>query len=212
MLGAALIREADSLGLGYSDGSVRDLTVLRHLRLHGTFRPPLHTRVGRWRPPAAGWYKVNVDGSFDGSPGMIFGGAIFRNSRGFFVAAFSRPVGWGLPLEAELAAALWAVRFAFNRGWLRLWLETNSEMVVRFLNAPHTVIPWRLRSLWREFLIMRASMELTVTHIFQEANQAADLLAKHHHSQEWIGVWPEFIDHFLYSDLHSDYFRLVRTS
>lgn len=208
----ACVREAGSLNLGFSDGSSRDLMIIRRLRMHGSFKPPLTAMIIRWRPPDPGWYKVNVDGSVDTSPGELFGGALFRNSRGFFVAAFTRKVGWGFALEAELAMALLVVLFAHAKGWLRLWLESDSEMVARFLQAPSSVVPWRLHALWQRYLIIRESMELRVTHIYREGNQVADALAKLRFSHVWAGVWPDCIDAYLYSDLHNDYFRVIRTS
>ncbi|KAL8488051.1 hypothetical protein ACS0TY_024362 [Phlomoides rotata] len=91
------IRETDQLALGLFSGSVRELLILGRLGFSGRPSPPTSTIVIRWRPPQAGWYKVNVDGSVPISPGPLFAGAIFRNSRGFFVAALSKPMGWGYP-------------------------------------------------------------------------------------------------------------------
>ncbi|KAL8464666.1 hypothetical protein ACS0TY_034243 [Phlomoides rotata] len=83
--------------------------------------PPSSMMVIRWTPPEAGWYKVNVDGSAPSSPGPLFAGAIFRNTRGFFIAAFTKTMGWGYPLEAELASIIHAILFAINHGWHSLW-------------------------------------------------------------------------------------------
>ncbi|KAL8555817.1 hypothetical protein ACS0TY_003577 [Phlomoides rotata] len=111
------IREADHYVRGHMADSVRELLILDHLNIRG--RSPLvqTTTVIHWKPMLAGWTKVNVDGSAHFSPGSLFAGAIFRNSRGFFIIAFAIEVGWGYPLEAELASILHAVLFAFDRGW-----------------------------------------------------------------------------------------------
>ncbi|KAL8492492.1 hypothetical protein ACS0TY_023897 [Phlomoides rotata] len=97
--------------LGHTSGSVRELLIFGRLGLSARPSPPTSTTVIRWKPPQTGWYKVNVDGSAPSSPGPLFAGAIFRNSRGFFVAAFTKTVGWGYPLEAELASILHAILF-----------------------------------------------------------------------------------------------------
>ncbi|KAL8457081.1 hypothetical protein ACS0TY_035066 [Phlomoides rotata] len=76
------------------DGSIRELLILGRLGLTGRPPPPKTVTVIRWKPPQSGWYKVNVDGSAPYSPGHIFAGAIFRYSRGFFIAAFAKAVGW----------------------------------------------------------------------------------------------------------------------
>ncbi|KAL8473828.1 hypothetical protein ACS0TY_029936 [Phlomoides rotata] len=72
--------------------------------------------VIRWRPPQAGWYKVNFDVSATSSPGHLYSESVFRNARGFFVAAVANNAVWGYPFEAELAAILHAILFAFEKG------------------------------------------------------------------------------------------------
>lgn len=49
-----------------------------------------------------------------------------------------------------------------------------------------------------------STMEITITHIFWEDNQAPDV-AKQGESNVWIGHWPPFIDNFLYTSLNTDY-------
>ncbi|KAL8555819.1 hypothetical protein ACS0TY_003579 [Phlomoides rotata] len=93
----ASIKETDQLALGHLSGSVRELLILGRLGLSGRPSPPNSTTVIRWKPPQAG-NKVNVDGSATSSPGPLFVGAIFRNSCGFFVAAFTKTVGLGVSL------------------------------------------------------------------------------------------------------------------
>ncbi|KAL8456695.1 hypothetical protein ACS0TY_034802 [Phlomoides rotata] len=89
----ASIKETGRIALGHFSGSVRELLILGRLGLSGRPSPPTSTTIIRWRPPQAGWYKVNVDGSAPISPRPLFAGAIFRNSLGFFVAAFAKSVG-----------------------------------------------------------------------------------------------------------------------
>ncbi|KAL8520046.1 hypothetical protein ACS0TY_010832 [Phlomoides rotata] len=76
------------------------------------------------------WTKVNVDGSAPSSLGPLFTGAIFHNSRGFFIAAFTKAVGWGYPLEAELASILHAILFTFDRGWHSLWVDSENIFAI----------------------------------------------------------------------------------
>ncbi|KAL8470346.1 hypothetical protein ACS0TY_032991 [Phlomoides rotata] len=98
------------------DGSNRELVILGRLGLSGHPPPPKTTMVIRWRPPQAGWYKVNVDGNAPSSPSYLYSGVVFRNSRDFFIAAVAKNAGWGYPFEAELAAILHALLFAFEQG------------------------------------------------------------------------------------------------
>ncbi|KAL8535287.1 hypothetical protein ACS0TY_011057 [Phlomoides rotata] len=56
-----------------------------------------------------------MDRSAPSSPGSLFACAIFRNSMGFFIAAFTKEIGWGYPLEAELASIQHDILYAFDR-------------------------------------------------------------------------------------------------
>ncbi|KAL8506943.1 hypothetical protein ACS0TY_017723 [Phlomoides rotata] len=144
----ASIKETDQLALGHISGSVRELLILGRLGLSGRPPPPSSTIVIRWKPPQAGWYKVNLNGSAPSSPSPLFAGAIFRNSRGFFVTAFTKSVGWGYPLEAELASIIHAMLFAYDRGWHSLWVESDSILAIHTLQTRIQVVPWRLQGLW----------------------------------------------------------------
>ncbi|KAL8479359.1 hypothetical protein ACS0TY_026286 [Phlomoides rotata] len=56
------------------DDSVSELLIARSLGVPS--RPP-RRRVPisvRWRPPQAGWYKVNVDGSVSSTPSCMYAG------------------------------------------------------------------------------------------------------------------------------------------
>ncbi|KAL8481095.1 hypothetical protein ACS0TY_027580 [Phlomoides rotata] len=63
-------------------------------------------------------------------------------SRGFFVAVFSKPVGWGLLVEAEIDVGLLAIRYAYHHGWTNLWLESDSILAVRALQNFQPSVSW----------------------------------------------------------------------
>lgn len=90
-----------------------------------------------------------------------------------------------------------------------LWIETDSLLVVTHFKKTKISIPWRLRALWNEVNILMSSMEIRITHIFRQGNQANDMLAKQRESNVWIGHWPTFIDKFWYSDLISIIFVYI---
>ncbi|KAL8464672.1 hypothetical protein ACS0TY_034249 [Phlomoides rotata] len=133
--------------LGHMDGSIRELIILGRLGLTGHPPPPKTVTVIHWKPPQSGWYKVNVDGSAPYSPGHIFVGVIFRYSRGFFITAFAKAVGWGYPFEAELAVILHAIIFAFEHGWFSLWVESDSTLAIQTLQGSISIILWQLQGL-----------------------------------------------------------------
>ncbi|KAL8555579.1 hypothetical protein ACS0TY_003398 [Phlomoides rotata] len=205
------IRETDHLAFGHFSATVRELMILSRLGLSGRPSPPTSTIAIRWKPPQPGWTKVNVDGSAPISPGPIFAGAVFRNSRGFFMAAFSKPVGRGYPLDAELASILHAILFAFECGWISLWVESDSTLAINTLLRSIQTVPWKLQGLWEKVQLALPHMRVTFSHILREGNQAADTIAKTHSDEVWFGNGPQSLDHILYRDMNSDYFRCVNS-
>ncbi|KAL8492486.1 hypothetical protein ACS0TY_023891 [Phlomoides rotata] len=74
-------------------------------------------------------------------------GAVFHNSRGFFIVAFTKELGWGYPLEAELASIIHAILFSFDRGWHSLWVEYDSILDIQTLQRTIQLVPWQLQGL-----------------------------------------------------------------
>ncbi|KAL8523724.1 hypothetical protein ACS0TY_013625 [Phlomoides rotata] len=129
------IYQTDHLQIGCTEQDTREWTIMCRLRIAGRTRPPVSVVLVRRKPPDLEWYKVNIDGSSLLSPGQIFAGGIFRNNRGFFVAVFTKSIGWGFPLEAELAVGLLAIQYDHRHGWKHLWIKSNSILVVRALHS-----------------------------------------------------------------------------
>ncbi|KAL8502786.1 hypothetical protein ACS0TY_021777 [Phlomoides rotata] len=177
------------------DGSVQELMIMRSLGVAGRPRQPRAPIPVHWFPPQAGWYTANVDGSASLAPGCLYVGVVFRNSRGFFAGAFCTPVGRGYPLEAELAAILHSILFAYAQGWSYLRVESDSSLAIDTILKKIHLIPWRLYGLWCKAMEANGAadtltklhreevapdMTIMYSHIFREAKQAADNLAKLH--------------------------------
>lgn len=115
---------------GHMYNFVDDLNCLHAFRVKGRpkFRKDPVSIFRRCPPP--GWTKCNVDDNAHGCPGQIRGSAVHRNSREFFMGAFTASFGWSFAYEAELSAALTA---AYDKDWNRLWLETYSTYVLHIL-------------------------------------------------------------------------------
>ncbi|KAL3533489.1 hypothetical protein ACH5RR_007010 [Cinchona calisaya] len=56
-----------------------------------------------WSPPPPGWFKLNLDGSSLGSPGLLGAGGLIHNHFGEWVVGYA----WKLGLANSLAAELW---------------------------------------------------------------------------------------------------------
>lgn len=109
---------------------INDLTICHCLRVPGV----------RWKPPSLSCYKLNVDGSVEGS--QIYASCVVRNSLGFLDAAFSITLGRGIALDAEVLAGMHGMVFPHARGWNNLWVESDNNLAVKILTSSGKNIPW----------------------------------------------------------------------
>ncbi|KAK3192975.1 hypothetical protein Dsin_024285 [Dipteronia sinensis] len=113
------VHEADSLQSGTMKNSVDELQTLHRLYVSG--RPSKAPRIleVNWRPSSPGCLKVSTDGAAFGSPDLAGYAGVFRTCRGFVKGCFAIPLGVCFAFEAELAAAVHTIDYAWNFGWRR---------------------------------------------------------------------------------------------
>ncbi|XP_057770864.1 uncharacterized protein LOC130990654 [Salvia miltiorrhiza] len=97
----------------------------------------------------------------------------------------------GFTFEAELLAVIHAISIAHNRGWFSLWVEADSEYVVRLLQARSMDVPWRFIGLWKQTIVKLSDFNMQVSHIYREGNRAADIMANQDRNEGW---WPFAIE------------------
>ncbi|KAL8535243.1 hypothetical protein ACS0TY_011027 [Phlomoides rotata] len=202
----AAIGDADRLIRGSMDRSVRELMITKSLGVVGWPKQRMDPIPVHWRPPQVGWYKANVDGSVFSAPGCMYVGVLFRNSRGFFVGAFCTRTRRGYLVEAELAAILHSILYAHSQGWHFLWVESDSILAVDTLLGKIPLVPWRLHILWCKVMVAASDMMIMYSHVYREANQAVDSLAKLQREAIWQHVCPDFLLPYLYRDVNTEYF------
>ena len=190
------VSDANRLEIGCMHNCVDDLLILRRFDLLGRPARAPNIKSVIWSPPAPGWIKVNTDGAASCSPGVGGCGGVFRNCRAFVKGCFVSPLGQVFAFEAELIAASMAINFAWQNGWHRLWLESDSSYVVQLLSSRFEQVPWRIRQAWLRCIYQISNMEFQVSHIFREGNQVADALSKHALGLEvdsWWSNTPSFL-------------------
>ncbi|KAK2642911.1 hypothetical protein Ddye_024674 [Dipteronia dyeriana] len=79
------------------------------------------------------------------SPGVGDYGGIFSNCRDFVKGCFAVPLDHAFAFEAELLAASMTINFAWQNGWHRIWLESDSSYVVQLLFSCSEQVPWRFQ-------------------------------------------------------------------
>jgi ribonuclease HI len=86
----------------------------------------------------APWTKVNTDGSAIGQDTAC--GAIFRDSSGAYKGGFSNKLEFSSVLHVELMAIILAIETAFSKGWMHLWMESDSQVAIR-ASKDHSIVP-----------------------------------------------------------------------
>ncbi|KAE8725177.1 hypothetical protein F3Y22_tig00009009pilonHSYRG00196 [Hibiscus syriacus] len=133
-----------------------------------------------WYSPPPDFYKFNVDGAVrsDGLQGGI--GGLLRDSNGSTVIYFSKPVGPGPPLFAELKAIKEGIDLFLHSDWAskgRLILESDCKTAVDWIFRP-TEAPSFFSSLVREIGDVISGRDIMVRLIPRACNWEADKLAK----------------------------------
>jgi ribonuclease HI len=172
-----------------SSNSIRDFNFLKAFQV--SIHPPRPSilREVIWCPPMFNWLKCNIDGASCGNPGNAACGGVFRNHAADFVYGFAEPLGVMNAFVAEMCGAMRAVEIAFQNNWHRLWIESDSLLVVSAFNHPDKQVAWSISNRWRNTIYKVKQMNVIVTHIFREGNQVADIFANHGLSIDSIAFW-----------------------
>ncbi|GKV23781.1 hypothetical protein SLEP1_g33477 [Rubroshorea leprosula] len=142
-----------------------------------TFQPKTIVSVG-WSPPSPGFAKLNTDGSALTNPGIAGAGGLLRDHLGRWMVGFSRSIGW----TTSIAAELWAIRdgleIAAGKGISKTIVETDSKVAVLLIESIDTTLH-SLGTLISDCRwLLRLFTDARISHIYREANAAADFLAK----------------------------------
>ena len=130
-----------------------------------------------WQKPPLGWAKLNTDGSALGNPGRAGGGGVIRDHLGHWIKGYSRAMGTTNSFTAELWALRDGLIIAKDLGLCNLIVELDASSVVQLLSSdkPNLLMEPLLsdcRSLYRTIPNKR------IQHVYREANQCADALAR----------------------------------
>ncbi|XP_004304923.1 PREDICTED: putative ribonuclease H protein At1g65750-like [Fragaria vesca subsp. vesca] len=156
-----------------------------------------------WQPPFFPWIKVNTDGLAKGNPSPAACGGVFRDASGGFLGSFCQSLGWKTSFYSELYAVILAIEIAHDKGWVYLWLESDSVSVVACFSSKSFSPPWNLRVRWNNCLSIIRQMNFRCSHIFREGNMVADKMANlglSNASFTWYDNPPTELHGFLQAD------------
>ena len=87
----------------------------------------------KWSPPL-GWFKLNIDGSSLGNPGLARGGGVIRNHLREWVGGYSRAIGFTTSIQAELRALKDSLLLVIDLKILNHEIEMDSLVTVELIN------------------------------------------------------------------------------
>ncbi|XP_048503863.1 uncharacterized protein LOC125499345 [Beta vulgaris subsp. vulgaris] len=142
-----------------------------------------------WTPPPTDYSKLNFDGSKLASGQAAFG-FVIRDSEGLIqlCGAGSLDVDASI-LEAEAMGLREGIRGARSLGITKIMVEGDNLAVVNAIKQVWK-IPWTIHSIIVDTAKDLAQFEdFQVSHVFREANAAADWMAHRGHSTVSTTYW-----------------------
>ncbi|XVF22870.1 hypothetical protein REPUB_Repub12eG0208500 [Reevesia pubescens] len=130
-----------------------------------------------WQPPPEGFVKLNVDGAAASCPGEITAGGICRDSLGHWLFGFISQLGYGCILQAELYAIFSGLNLAWQRGYKKVILESDSMLAVNKVNKPLEERDPLTRIIIKCKRLLLLDWDCNVCHIYREGHRCADMLA-----------------------------------
>lgn len=124
------------------------------------------------------WITAYCDGGSRGNPGPAGFGVFIEGPDGQPVAELSEYIGKATNNVAEYSALLAAVDFAVKKGYRRLRVVADSELMVKQLLGRYKVNSPDLRPLYEEAKRRVSQLEMfRIEHVLRGKNQKADRLA-----------------------------------
>jgi probable phosphoglycerate mutase len=121
---------------------------------------------------------AHIDGASRGNPGPAAYAVVMQSSDGSKLAAFSEYLGEATNNVAEYQALLAALEYALRNHYLRIHVQTDSELLARQIEGVYKVKSPGLKPLQQRALQMIASLEsFSIQHVPREQNHEADRLA-----------------------------------
>ncbi|CAN1137711.1 Putative ribonuclease H protein At1g65750 [Linum perenne] len=134
-----------------------------------------------WFPPPDDWVSINTDGSVIQPNSRAAAGGLIRNDQGSFVHAFTANLGNCSITRAEICAIVQGMKLAWELGIRKLLIQSDSKAAIAILLREDTDHQHAILALEFQELKSR-SWDISITHVFREANCGADYLANLGHS------------------------------
>lgn len=122
--------KSNFLYTGTSKNSVAQVMFLRTLNVTPRHRTTVSYKEVSWVCSPPGWYKCNIDGAAQSSPGEAICAKTFTDFREFHRCSFTLPFGVRYVFFAEVMAFMNVVEISSSKGRFPMKLETDSQLLV----------------------------------------------------------------------------------
>ncbi len=124
------------------------------------------------------WIHAHCDGGSRGNPGPAGYGAVVTDARGAVLAELSEFLGRRTNNYAEYSGLLAVLDWALTKGYQRLKVVSDSELMVKQVQGRYKVNSADLKPLWAEARSRVAKLEgFEIAHALRHKNKEADALA-----------------------------------
>nr|KYP62772.1 Putative ribonuclease H protein At1g65750 family [Cajanus cajan] len=132
----------------------------------------------QWQPLADQFVKVNVDGSFNPSSSVMTIGGSIRDRNGKWIFGFSKNMGRGDHILAELYAIKLGLEICWNKGWRNIICETDCREAMKCIIEGNNLRHSHLEVIDEINHLRRKTWNTKINCINRETNKVADILAK----------------------------------
>ncbi|OIT34659.1 hypothetical protein A4A49_63691, partial [Nicotiana attenuata] len=129
-----------------------------------------------WIKPLPGWYKLNIDGTFNKNDANGGIGGIFRNRNGDWILGFTSKIISRTLINSELMALYQGLCIAKDRKLFPLEIESDATHVITFIKEGCKAY----ESIINSCRMLLSQMDtMMMHHNFRQGNEAAHILVKH---------------------------------
>jgi ribonuclease HI len=119
-----------------------------------------------------------IDGAARGNPGPAGAGAAILDTQGTPLAEKSEFLGKATNNEAEYSSLIMGLQLALDRGFHRLHIQTDSELLAKQIRGDYKVKEPRLKALFaKAHKLLEQLEEWDIVNVPREENRLADRLS-----------------------------------
>ena len=133
------------------------------------------SKLVSWSPPRLGSWKLNTDGAVKGVSQVASAGGVIRNDVRVWFKGYSRSLGHGSVIVAELWAIYDGLQLAWDNG-IRLEVESDNQAVVFMVNSNREDGSC-FSLVWNIWSMCDKNWSVVIKYVYREANSVADFLA-----------------------------------